>query len=83
MRKTAFLVNVGRGKSVVDPDLIQALQDGSLAGVALDVFANSPISSNSPLWEMDNVILTSHYSSVSDLKDGRVFSLFLENLKRY
>ena len=83
MRKTAFLVNVGRGNSVVDPELIQALQDGSIAGAALDVFVNSPISSDSPLWEMDNVILTSHYSSVSDLKDGRVFSLFLENLKRY
>jgi phosphoglycerate dehydrogenase-like enzyme len=83
MRKTAFLVNVGRGGSVVDPDLIQALQNGDIAGAALDVHANSPISDDSPLWEMNNVILTSHYSSVSDLKDGRVFSLFLENLGRY
>ena len=83
MKNTAYLVNVGRGDSLVEADLVHALRKGWISGAALDVLTESPPSDNSPLWDMDNVVLTSHYSGVSDLKDGRVFSLFVDNLKRF
>ena len=83
MKPTAYLINVGRGDSLVVDDLVHALKDGWISGAALDVLTPSTPADDSPLWNMDNVILTSHYSSVSDLKDGRVFSLFLDNLRRF
>ncbi|MDQ1309889.1 MAG: D-2-hydroxyacid dehydrogenase [Pseudomonadota bacterium] len=79
----AFFVNVGRGKSVVQPDLIAALRSGRLAGAGLDVTDPEPLPADSPLWQMQNVILTPHISAGSDLGDELRFAIGIENLRRY
>jgi phosphoglycerate dehydrogenase-like enzyme len=79
----AFFVNVGRGQSVVQPDLIEALRSGRLAGAGLDVTDPEPLPADSPLWQMQNVILTPHISAGSDLGDELRFAIGIENLRRY
>ena len=62
MKPTAYLVNVGRGQSVVEDDLIAALRDGTIAGAALDVFETEPLPQDSPLWTMPQVAVSAHMS---------------------
>lgn len=62
MKADAMLINVGRGSAVVTDDLIDVLKQGHLYGVALDVVEEEPLSTSSPLWKMDNVLLTPHSS---------------------
>ena len=79
----AFFVNVGRGRSVVQADLIDALRSGRLGGAGLDVTDPEPLPSDSPLWQMQNVILTPHVSANSDVDDSVRLAIALENLRRY
>ncbi|RPI12782.1 MAG: D-2-hydroxyacid dehydrogenase [Lysobacterales bacterium] len=79
----AFFVNVGRGGSVVQPDLVAALQSGRLGGAGLDVTDPEPLPADSPLWKLPNVILTPHVSAASDLGDDARFAIAVENLRRY
>jgi phosphoglycerate dehydrogenase-like enzyme len=83
MRPNARFVNVGRGSTVDEDALIEALRDGDIAGAALDVFEDEPLPSSSPLWEMPNVLVSPHMSG--DFAGFRiaVVELFLENLGRY
>ena len=60
-------INAGRGKSQVETDIVAALQTGVLKGVSLDVFEVEPLPKESPLWHMENVIITPHVASVSDV----------------
>jgi phosphoglycerate dehydrogenase-like enzyme len=60
MKRDAVLINTARGPIVDETALIDALRDGQIAGAALDVFEKEPLSAESPLASMDNVILTSH-----------------------
>ena len=60
MRDGVYIVNTARGKVVDEEALIEALKSGKIRGAALDVFMNEPLSTDSPLCEMDNVILTPH-----------------------
>jgi len=83
MRANAYLINIGRGEIVVEPDLIEALQAGRIAGAGLDVFADEPLPPDSPLWDMDNVIVTSHYAGLTPRYDERALAIFLDNLHRY
>ena len=83
MKSTAYLINIGRGATIQESVLIQALKEGWIAGAGLDVFENEPLPDNSPLWKMDNVIITSHYSGLTPRYDERAMEIFLENLKRY
>ncbi|MGD2026929.1 MAG: D-2-hydroxyacid dehydrogenase [Anaerolineales bacterium] len=83
MKPEAFLIDVSRG-GVVDTDaLVRALNNGELAGAALDVFAKEPLPENHPLWEMDNVIITPHVAGFSPAYNQRANQMFVENLKRY
>lgn len=66
MKRTAFLINNARGSIVDENDLVEALREGWIAGAALDVFSNEPLSLGSPLRELDNVILTPHISGTTD-----------------
>jgi phosphoglycerate dehydrogenase-like enzyme len=59
-KRTAWLVNVGRGSAIDEPALISALQTGQLGGAALDVTAREPLPEDSPLWSLENLILTPH-----------------------
>lgn len=83
MKSTSFLVNVGRGGVINEKDLIKALKKGWIAGAGLDVFETEPLPENSPLWDMDNVILTPHVSGFTPYYDERAADLFVENLRRY
>jgi phosphoglycerate dehydrogenase-like enzyme len=83
MKPTAFLINIARGKIVDQPALIEALRAGKLAGAGLDVTNPEPLPKESPLWEMDNVIITPHHAGQSPKAPRRVFELFCENLKRF
>ncbi|HIQ05454.1 MAG TPA: D-2-hydroxyacid dehydrogenase [Anaerolineae bacterium] len=83
MKPTAYLINVGRGGTVRESALIQALQKGWIAGAGLDVFETEPLPQDSPLWDMDNVIITSHYAGLTPKYDERAMAIFLDNLQRY
>ena len=83
MKPSAYIVNIGRGATIVERDLIDALQNGSIAGAGLDVFEQEPLPKDSPLWGMENVIITSHYSGLTPEYDARAIEIFLDNLNRY
>jgi phosphoglycerate dehydrogenase-like enzyme len=83
MRAGAIFVNVGRGKVVDEEALIEALQSGRLAGAALDVTAKEPLPADSPLWELENVIISPHTAALSRHENERIVELFAENLRRY
>ncbi len=83
MKKTAFLVDFGRG-GIIDPTaLLTTLRERRIAGAALDVFAEEPLPANNPLWKMPNVIISPHIAGISPNYDERAMALFSENLKRY
>ncbi|WP_188837430.1 D-2-hydroxyacid dehydrogenase [Flexivirga endophytica] len=65
MRPSAYFVNVGRGQSVVEADLVDALTAGELAGAALDVFRTEPLPENSPLWDVPTLAISPHLSGDS------------------
>ncbi|HBE28364.1 MAG TPA: D-2-hydroxyacid dehydrogenase [Ktedonobacter sp.] len=83
MRNNAYLVNVARGRVIDEAALIRALREGWIGGAGLDVATVEPLSSNSPLYTMPNVILTPHISGVSVHYDERLTKLFADNLRRY
>ena len=82
-KPTAYLVDISRGGIVDHAALIKALNERRLAGAALDVFPEEPLPKKSPLWEMQNVIITPHIAGVSSYYDERAMELFAENLSRY
>src|SRR5581483_9322172 len=83
MPRGAMLVNVGRGGVIDEDALVAALRDGRLRGAALDVFAQEPLPPDSPLWELDNVILSPHTAALSRRENERIVELFADNLRRY
>jgi phosphoglycerate dehydrogenase-like enzyme len=83
MKPRSFFFNVGRGKSVVQDDLVAALRSGHLAGAGLDVTDPEPLPKSSPLWQLPNVIITPHVSAASDVGDTARFAIVRENLRRY
>lgn len=83
MKATAYIVNIGRGGVIDEPALVRALQAGRLAGAGLDVFASEPLPPDSPLWAMENVIITGHYAGATPIYDERAMAIFLDNLRRY
>ena len=83
MKPGAVFINIGRGKTVDEPALIEALRNGHLGGAGLDVFAEEPLPGDSPFWTMENVIITRHYAGSTPNYEDRAMELFLENLERY
>jgi phosphoglycerate dehydrogenase-like enzyme len=83
VRRGAFLVNVGRGKLLDDPAVIEALKDGRLGGAALDVFTKEPLDPASPYWDLPNVIITPHISGAMEDYWTPLVALFSENLRRF
>lgn len=83
MRKSARLINIGRGPVVKTDDLITALNNGDIAGAALDVFEEEPLPVDHPLWDMENVIMTAHMSGDFIGWKRALTDQFLENLDRW
>jgi phosphoglycerate dehydrogenase-like enzyme len=82
-KRGAYFVNVGRGQSVVQKDLVEALRSGQLSGAGLDVTDPEPLPADDPLWSFSNVILTPHVSTASDLGQVARIAIAAENLRRY
>ncbi len=81
--KGAYVLNVSRGEVVDEAAMIDALNSGHLAGAYLDVFEQEPLPTESPLWDMTNVIITPHNSTSSDGNERRVFDCFLHILEQW
>jgi phosphoglycerate dehydrogenase-like enzyme len=83
MKNTAYVVNIGRGGTIQEEVLVRALREGWIAGAGLDVFETEPLPDTSPLWTMDNVIITAHYSGRTPHYEERAMAVFEDNLGRY
>ncbi len=81
MKKTAFLINTARGKIINEKDLIKALEQKEIAGAALDVFENEPISKNHRLTKLENVVLVPHIGSSTRETREKMAEVTLNNLK--
>jgi phosphoglycerate dehydrogenase-like enzyme len=83
MKPTAYLYNIGRGITLEQEALIEALQNGQIAGAGLDVTTPEPLPADHPLWSLENVILTPHVSGLSPRTRERQIAHFADNLRRY
>ena len=83
MKASAYIINIARGPLIREKVLIEALKEGWIAGAGLDVFEQEPLAEDSPLWDMDNVVITPHFSHESPNKIDRLIAIFTENLRRY
>jgi phosphoglycerate dehydrogenase-like enzyme len=84
IKQGAYFVNVGRGKVVDEGALIKALKSGHLSGAALDVFEEEPLPEESPLWDLENLIVSPHSTdNVPGLTNELQTELFRDNLRRY
>jgi phosphoglycerate dehydrogenase-like enzyme len=83
MKRTAYLINIGRGVIVDLAHLTAALQAGLIAGAGLDVFEIEPLPTGDPLWRMENVIITPHIAGCSPRIAERHLNVLLENIRRF
>ena len=83
LKTGAYFISVGRGRSTVTADLIDALSSGRLAGAGLDVVDPEPLPADSPLWHAPNVIITPHVSADTPVSAGQRNLVLIENLRRY
>jgi phosphoglycerate dehydrogenase-like enzyme len=83
MKKSAFFINIGRGKTTRLDDLVAALQAGEIAGAGLDVFEAEPLPADHPLWTMPGVLLTPHVAGYGPYLDERRFAVILDNCRRF
>ena len=83
MKPGACLVNVSRGALVDERALAEALGSGRIAGAALDVFEREPLPPDSPLWDLENLLITPHSAALTDKLWERHYALIAQNLRRY
>ena len=83
MKPTAFFINIGRGKTTRLADLVDALEQGKIAGAGLDVFEEEPLPSDHPLWSAPNVLITPHTAGFGPYLDDRRLAIILDNSKRF
>lgn len=83
MKRTSLYVNVGRGPTTDEKALVEALQTKRIAAALLDVTEIEPLPRDSPLWDLDNVILTSHYAGLHPDYSALAMEIALDNLGRY
>lgn len=81
MKKTGVFINMGRGTTVNEEDLIKALQTGAIKGLVTDVYYREPLPEDSPLWDLDNVIMTPHICGENDRYMEKAYVILKENLK--
>jgi len=83
MKRTAVLINVGRGPLVDEVALIAALREGRIGGAALDVFDQEPLPAGHPFYALDNVLLSPHAADHTPDWKHRAMQMFLDNFERY
>jgi len=83
MKPEAYLINVGRGPQVDEAALAEALRAHRIAGAALDVFEQEPLPGDSPLWSLENLLITPHTAGLTEKLWQRHYEHFSENLRRY
>jgi phosphoglycerate dehydrogenase-like enzyme len=83
MKPSAYLVNIARGPIVDEAALIRALREGWIGGAGLDVFEQEPLPADSPLWHLENALLSPHVAGFTPHYDQRAVDLFAQNLARY
>jgi phosphoglycerate dehydrogenase-like enzyme len=83
MKRSAFFINIGRGRTTRLDDLVAALRAGEIAGAALDVFEQEPLPADHPLWTLPNVLLTPHTAGHGPYLDERRFEVLLDNCRRF
>jgi phosphoglycerate dehydrogenase-like enzyme len=83
MKPEACLINVGRGPQVDEAALVEALRTRRIAGAALDVFEREPLPADSPLWSVENLLITPHTAGLTEKLWHRHYELFSDNLRRY
>jgi len=83
MKPTARFVNVGRGATVDEAALVEALRNGTIAGAALDVFEEEPLPEDSPLWDMEQVIVCPHISGDVEGWELDFANVFYDNVHRW
>jgi phosphoglycerate dehydrogenase-like enzyme len=82
MKPSAYLLNVGRGDLIDQEALVKALESRQIAGAVLDVFEKEPLPAESPLWELENVIISPHIAGISRHLEAETVTLFIDNLHR-
>jgi phosphoglycerate dehydrogenase-like enzyme len=83
MKKTAWLLNFGRGHLIKDDDLIAAVTEKKIAGAVLDVFRKEPLPSDHPFWKTQGIMVLPHIGGPHPDRDSIVAKLFVENLSAY
>ncbi|MFI5089221.1 MAG: D-2-hydroxyacid dehydrogenase [Terriglobales bacterium] len=83
MKPEAYVINVARGALIDEAALTDALRNRRIGGAALDVFDHEPLLPDSPLWELDNLLITPHTAATTDKMWERHYALIKENLRRY
>ena len=83
MKKTAWLLNFGRGALVDDAALVAAAKSGTIAGAILDVFRQEPLPKDDPFWGTENILVLPHIGGLHPARDSMVAALLVENLRRF
>lgn len=83
MKRSAFFINIGRGRTTRLDDLVDALRAGEIAGAGLDVFEQEPLPPDHPLWTMPGVLITPHTAGHGPYLDERRFEIILDNARRF
>ena len=83
MKRSAFFINIGRGKTTRLDDLVASLRAGEIAGAGLDVFEDEPLPADHPLWTMPGVLITPHTAGYGPYLDERRFEVLLDNCRRF
>jgi phosphoglycerate dehydrogenase-like enzyme len=83
MKRTAFFINIGRGKTTRLDDLVDALRAGEIAGAGLDVFEEEPLPAGHPLWTTPGVLITPHTAGFGPYLDERRCDILLDNCRRF
>jgi phosphoglycerate dehydrogenase-like enzyme len=83
MKRSAFFINIGRGKTTRLDDLVEALRSGQIAGAALDVFEQEPLPRDHPLWDAPNVLITPHTAGYGPYLDDRRQEIIVDNARRF